>query len=83
MSPQHDHLPLDKMTPQSKKVAADIASRVKVIPSPIKVAADMARSMEKDRVNPIMPPKPVDTEVKEEDFAKTHNKVKNMIEQSK
>ena len=81
MSPhQHEHLPDAKMTPQSIKVAADIAKNVKVIPSPIKVAADMARSMEKDRVNPTMPPKPVDTEVKEEDFAKTHAKVKNMIE---
>jgi hypothetical protein len=30
-----------------------------------------------------MPPKPDEVEVKEEDFSKTHNKVKNMIEQSK
>jgi hypothetical protein len=51
-----------------------------VIPSPIKVAADMARSLKKDVVSPILPPKPDDTEVKEEDFSKTHNKVKNMIE---
>ena len=64
MSPSHQH---------------DKFPVIKVLPSPIAVAADMARSMKKE----IVSPKPDSTEVKEEDFSKTHNKVKNMIEQSK